>query len=179
MSRIGKQTIQIPTGVQVTFQSGILTVKGPKGTLTKAVHPLVTVNITGETMNVDVKNKEEKQERSLWGTYSSHVQNMIQGVTDGYKKSLEINGVGYRVAMQGKDLKFDVGFSHPVIFAIPEGIVASVEKNVINLVGFDKELIGQIAANVRAIKKPEPYKGKGIKYTDEIIRRKAGKTAKA
>ena len=124
-----------------------------------------------------LKQKDEKKERSLWGTYGAHVKNMIIGVTQGFQKQLEINGVGYRVAMQGKDLKLEVGFSHPVIFPMPAGITAKVEKNIITIEGADKELVGKTTAEIREIKKPEPYKGKGIKYVEEIIRRKAGKTA--
>ena len=179
MSRIGKKTIQTPPGVSVSFENGTVTVSGPKGRLARPVHPAVTILIQGTEVTVDVVNKEEKSERALWGTFGAHVTNMVEGVTNGFKKQLEINGVGYRVAMQGKDLKLDVGFSHPVIFAIPEGITASVEKNVITIVGIDKDQVGQTSAQIRAVKKPEPYKGKGIKYTDEVIRRKAGKASKS
>lgn len=177
MSRIGKKTIQIPAGVTVEFKDGIVKVTGPKGTLEKSVNKLVSINIVDNTVTVDVVNKEEKSERSLWGTFGSHIKNMIDGVTVGYKKQLEINGVGYKVSMQGKDLKLEVGFSHPVIFDIPAGVTASTDKNIINLEGNDKEVLGQTAAEIRDVKKPEPYKGKGIKYMEEVIQRKAGKTA--
>ncbi|PIR03565.1 MAG: 50S ribosomal protein L6 [Candidatus Magasanikbacteria bacterium CG11_big_fil_rev_8_21_14_0_20_39_34] len=179
MSRIGKQTIQIPTGVSAQVDNGVLTVKGPKGELTRSIHPLVTINIQDGVLTVDVAKKEDKKERSLWGAFASHAKNMVIGVTEGYKKQLEINGVGYKVALQGKDLKLDLGFSHPVVFPAPAGIVFTAEKNIITIEGFDKELVGKIASEVRALRKPEPYKGKGIKYIDEIIRRKAGKTAKS
>ncbi len=129
-------------------------------------------------ISVSVKNENEKKERSLWGTYAAHIKNMVDGVVSGFKRELEINGVGFRVAMQGKDLKLDVGFSHPVIFKIPANVAVSVEKNLIKLESLDIELLGQTAAELRSIKKPEPYKGKGIKYSDEVLRRKAGKTAK-
>lgn len=178
MSRIGKKTIQIPSGVTVSQEGNVLTVKGPKGTLTRIVNPAVTVNISANEITVDVQNKEEKKERSLWGTFSAHIQNMVQGVTQGFKRQLEVNGVGYRVATQGKDLKLELGFSHSVVFPIPAGITASVEKNVITLDGSDVELLGQTAAELRSLRKPEPYKGKGVKYMEETIRRKAGKTAK-
>jgi large subunit ribosomal protein L6 len=179
MSRIGKQTIKIPQGVTVEVKDSVVFVQGPKGKLERIIHPLVTINIADGIVTVDVENKEEKTERSLWGTYASHVKNMVIGVTEGFKKQLEINGVGYKVAMQGTDIKIDVGYSHPVIFNIPEGLKASTEKNVITLESADKEMLGAIAAEIRAIRKPEPYKGKGIKYMDEQIRRKAGKAAKA
>ena len=178
MSRIGKQTIQIPQGVTVSTADGILVVKGPKGELKRKLHPVITINIADDTATVSVKNTEEKMQRSMWGTFASHLKNMIQGATEGFKKQLEINGVGYRVAMQGTDLKVEAGYSHPVVYKIPEGLIASVEKNVITLESSDKELLGQTASEIRAIRKPEPYKGKGIKYMDEVIRRKAGKAAK-
>lgn len=177
MSRIGKQIITIPAGVTVTVSGDTVTVKGPKGELKRAFPKNVTVTVADNSVTSTVTNPEEKTERSLWGTVGAHLRNMVKGVTEGFTKELEINGVGYRVAMQGKDLKLEVGFSHPVIFQIPAGIQASVEKNQIRLVGFDKDLLGNTAAELRAVKKPEPYKGKGIKYLTEIVRRKAGKTA--
>lgn len=179
MSRIGKQKIQIPQGVTVTITGDMIEVKGPKGELKRAVSPLVQIAVADGIVTVDVNQKEDKVERALWGTFASHMKNMIVGVTEGFKKELEINGVGYRVAMQGTDLKLEVGYSHSVIYKVPAGVTASVDKNVITLVSPDKELLGQTAAEVRAIRKPEPYKGKGIKYVDEVIRRKAGKAAKA
>lgn len=177
MSRVGKKIIQIPSGVTVEQKDGKIFVAGPKGKLERVIHPLVTVKIENGNISVSVRNENVKSERSLWGTFSSHIQNMVEGVTKGYKKSLEINGVGFRVAMQGKDIKLEVGFSHPVVYNVPAIVTASVEKNVINLECFDKEVLGNTAAEIRAIKKPEPYKGKGIKYSDEVIRRKVGKTA--
>lgn len=177
MSRIGKQLITIPNGVTVTVDSSSVTVKGPKGELKRPLNRIVTVVVENNTVTLSVRKPDEKNERSLWGTWGAHIVNMIQGVTEGFKKELEINGVGYRVAMQGKDLKLEVGFSHSVIFLVPAGVQASVEKNVITLVSFDKELLGTTAAELRAVRKPEPYKGKGIKYLSETIRRKAGKTA--
>ena len=179
MSRIGKQEITIPQGVTVSTDNGVLKVQGPKGTLERPLVSPVTVALNDGIATVDVPNKEEKTERALWGTYASHLVNMVAGVTEGFKKQLEINGVGYRVAMQGTDLKVEAGFSHPVIYKMPEGVSASVEKNQITVEGIDKEKVGQVAAEIRSIRKPEPYKGKGIKYIDEVIRRKAGKAAKA
>lgn len=177
MSRIGKQLIIIPNSVTVSVGSGVLAVKGPRGEMTRALNPNVAVAIGEGIVSLSVKNPEDKSERSLWGTWGAHVKNMIVGVTSGFKKELEINGVGYRVATQGENLKLEVGFSHPVIFKIPQGIQVEVEKNMIRLSGVDKELLGNVAAELRAVRKPEPYKGKGIKYITEIIRRKAGKTA--
>lgn len=177
MSRIGKQIITIPSGVTVTVNNGTVTVKGPKGEVTRNFPATVTVTVADNTVTAAVQNPDEKSERSLWGTTGAHLKNMVKGVTEGFTKDLEINGVGYRVAMQGKDLKLEVGFSHPVIFPIPAGITASVDKNQIRLTGFDREQLGNVAAKLRAVKKPEPYKGKGIKYATETIRRKAGKTA--
>jgi large subunit ribosomal protein L6 len=179
MSRIGKQIVKIPNGVTVSVNDGYIVVKGPKGELKRAVNDLVSLDIGEESVTFDVKNKEDKQERSLWGTYASHVKNMIEGVVNGFKKQLEINGVGYKISMQGKDLKIEVGYSNPVIFNIPEGATASVEKNIITIESIDKELLGRVASEIRAVRKPEPYKGKGIKYIDEVVRRKAGKAAKS
>jgi large subunit ribosomal protein L6 len=178
MSRIGKQKIQIPQGVTVSVKDEMVHVKGPKGELVRQLSPIVSVHIEENIVTVDVVNKEEKKERSLWGTFASHIKNMVEGVSVGFKKQLEINGVGYKVIMQGKDLKVEAGYSHPVIYKVQDGINLSVEKNVITVEGPDKEKVGHVAAEIRSIKKPEPYKGKGIKYIDEIIRRKAGKTAK-
>lgn len=179
MSRIGKKLITIPAGVTVTLSSDKIMVKGPKGDITRLVPSLVHISLVDNTVNVDVENKEEKKERSLWGTFSAHIQNMVNGVTVGFKKQLEINGVGYKVALQGRDLKLDVGYSHPVIFKMPEKVTATVEKNVITLESLDIELLGATAAEIRQVRKPEPYKGKGIKYMEEVIRRKAGKTSKS
>lgn len=179
MSRIGKKAINIPQGVTVSVENGIILVTGPKGKLQRPLHPAVSVLFEDGNAMVDVKNKEEKSERALWGAFAAHLINMIDGVTKGFEKKLEINGVGYRVAMQGKDLKLDLGFSHPVIFPIPAGLTAATEKNIITISGIDKEVLGGICAEIRSLRKPEPYKGKGIKYIDETIRRKAGKAGKA
>lgn len=177
MSRIGKQIIEIPQGVNLEIKDGVIFVQGPKGKLERKINNLVTITKNENTVSVAIKNEDNKKERSLWGTFASHIKNMIKGVTEGFTKTLEINGVGYKVATQGKDLKLELGFSHSVIFNIPEGLEAKVEKNQIILFSADKELLGATTAEIRSLRKPEPYKGKGIKYLEEIIRKKAGKTA--
>lgn len=177
MSRIGKKIRVLPAGVTAEVKNSQLVVKGPKGTLTQDLHPRVTVIISGNEISVKVQSEENKRDRSLWGTFSSIIENMIEGVQNGFKKKLEINGVGYKAALKGKDLALEVGFSHPVSVQPPEGIKFAVEKNIITVEGIDKQAVGEVAARIRAMKKPEPYKGKGIKYIDEVIHRKAGKTA--
>ncbi|NUM25026.1 MAG: 50S ribosomal protein L6 [Candidatus Buchananbacteria bacterium] len=177
MSRIGKQPITIPEGVEVKITNDLITVKGPKGQLTQTGNSLVKVEQKDNELLVTVNDPENKQQKSLWGLYQRLIANMVAGVTQGFSKKLEINGVGYKVALQGKHLNFQLGYSHPIDFPIPEGIEATVEKNVITISGSNKQLVGQTAADIRSLKKPEPYKGKGIKYSDEIIRRKAGKAA--
>lgn len=176
MSRVGKQEITIPEKTEVTVEGKSVTVKGPHGTLSRPLHSKVAVSV--ENGQVKVAPKEESIfGRSLWGTYASHLVNMIAGVNTPYEKKLIIEGVGYRAEMNGNNLKLMMGYSHPVIMEIPEGLKVSVEKNEITVSGIDKEAVGQFAANVRAVRKPEPYKGKGIRYSDEIIRRKQGKKA--
>jgi len=177
MSRIGKTIRQIPNGVTIEVKDNVLFVKGPKGALKQELHPCISIVIEGQEAKAMIKDENNKDQVALWGTFSSILGNMIQGVTEGFKKQLEINGVGYKVKMNGKDLELEVGYSHPVHFKVRENIVFSVEKNVITIEGIDKQLVGETAANIRKIRKPEPYKGKGIKYIDEIIRRKAGKSA--
>lgn len=179
MSRIGKKPVVIPNGVTAEIAGSQLTVKGPKGTLKLEIHPKVSVTKTDEGLLVDVARKEDKKEKALWGTFRSLVQNMVSGVTDGFKKQLELNGVGFKVALTGRKFTLNLGFSHPVDVELPEGLEATVEKNLITITGFDKQLVGQFAANLRSLKKPEPYKGKGLKYLDEVIIRKAGKVVKA
>ncbi len=179
MSRIGKKPIQIPAGVDVSINDKQVSVKGPKGTLSLTLHPHVTAIKDGSVVNISIANESEKKDRSLWGLSATLVNNMILGVTKGYEKKLELVGVGYRVAMQGKDLKIEVGYSHPVIFSIPTGITATAEKTAITISGTDKQMVGEIAAQIRRLRPPEPYKGKGIKYEGEQIRRKAGKAAKS
>jgi len=179
MSRIGKQKIEIPEGVTIEVKDGAVKVKGLKGELIRKLNNLVNVEVQDGEVKVTVANPEEKKERALWGTFSAHVINMIKGVTEEFTKELEVNGVGYKVSMQGVDLKIEVGYSHPVIYKTPEGVIISTEKNRIKVSGVDIELVGRVAAEIRKVRKPEPYKGKGIKYVDEVIRRKAGKAAKA
>jgi len=178
MSRLAKNIIAVPANVTVTLAEGVLKVKGPLGELTKPVHTSVALDITAEGVKVDAKDTS-KLARSLRGTFASHLRNMMKGVSEKYAKKLELQGIGYRVELQGKNLKFQVGFSHPVILAIPAGLDALVEKNLITISGIDKEAVGQFAANVRAVKKPEPYKGKGIRYQGEYVREKQGKKAAA
>ena len=177
MSRVGKIIRKLPSDVTVDLKDGFIVVKGPKGELKLKTHPLVDIVLEDGNVRVQVKNEQDKAERSLWGTYSSLLGGMIQGVSEGFKKQLEINGVGYRVSMKGNDLHLEVGYSHPIDFKCPEGIKFFVDKNIITVEGFDKQVVGEVAAQIRKIRKPEPYKGKGIKYVDEVIRRKAGKTA--
>lgn len=176
MSRIGKNAIAIPEKTTVTVDDGVLNVKGPLGELSKPVHSQVSIAVDTDGITVAPQNNS-KLSRSLWGTYASHVINMIRGVNEKYVKELELQGVGYKVELQGKELKISVGFSHPVIIQVPDGIDVAVEKNIIKVSGIDKELVGQFAANVRAVKKPEPYKGKGIRYVGEYVRQKQGKRA--
>jgi large subunit ribosomal protein L6 len=175
MSRLGKQPVNIPKGVTVTSDNGVITVTGPKGTLKREVRP--DVNIVIEESVVTLTPGKTVAAKALWGTYAAHIRNMIKGVTEGFTKILEIEGVGYRAEVKGTNLNLTVGFSHPVLLAIPEGITALVEKSVVTLTGADKDLLGQFAANVRKVKKPEPYKGKGIRYRGEYIIRKQGKKA--
>ena len=178
MSRIGRKPIVIPAGVTVTMEDNIVTVKGPKGTLTQAVNPDITVEIAGAEILVK-RPSDNKEHRSLHGLYRSLIANMVTGVTAGFKKELEVNGVGYRVAKQGKDLVMNLGYSHQVIMPEIDGITIEVPgPNKIIINGPDKQKVGQFAAEVREKRPPEPYKGKGIKYVDEVIRRKEGKTGK-
>jgi large subunit ribosomal protein L6 len=190
MSRVGKKPVVLESGVTASLDDRTLTIKGPKGTLSLEVHPKVTVNIANNEVTVDVAKKEDKREKALWGLFRSLIQNMAEGVTKGYSKQLDVIGVGFKAEVRGQTLVLSLGFSHPIEFTIPEGIAMKVEKDAakvtiqqyqttITIEGIDKHLVGQVAANIRELKKPEPYKGKGIKYSDEVIRRKAGKVVKA
>jgi len=174
MSRIGKKEIIIPKGVTVTKDGVILKVVGPKGTLTKEFRDDIVVKIADGKVNLDIK-RNDKFSRSLWGTYASHITNMIKGVETPYEKKLILEGVGFKSELKGKEIHFALGFSHPVVVTIPEGLTVTVEKNNITVTGINKELVGSFTAEVRALKKPEPYKGKGMRYHDEVIRRKQGK----
>ncbi len=177
MSRVGKQPIAIPSGVTITVDPDFVTVAGSKGTLKQFTMPGVTVKVEDNTAVV-TRDNDEAVNRSKHGLMRTLVNNMVVGVSQGFSKKLEITGVGYRVNMQGADLKFNLGFSHDVIFKLPQGITASTEQNVITISGIDKQQVGQVAAEIRALKKPEPYKGKGIKYAGERILRKSGKSGK-
>ncbi len=174
MSRIGKQEILIPKGVTVTKSGDVLTVVGPKGTISKTFRDDITINIADGVVTLNIK-RNDKFSKSLWGTYASHIKNMIKGVETPYQKKLILEGVGFKSEVKGKEFVFALGFSHPVIVPIPEGITATAEKNNITITGIDKELVGSFTAAIRALKKPEPYKGKGMRYEDEVIRRKQGK----
>jgi large subunit ribosomal protein L6 len=179
MSRIGLKPVPLATGVDVNVQDKVVTVKGPKGTLTVTLHPAVSATVTPEhTVTVQVKNPEVVSERALWGLSRQLIANAVQGVQKPYEKQLEFVGVGYKVSMAGNAVKMEVGYSHPVDFPLPTGIEGKVEKQVLTITGIDKHLVGEVAAQIRKVRPPEPYKGKGIKYVTEVIRRKAGKTAK-
>ena len=177
MSRIGKKPIAIPAGVDVKLDGRTVTVKGSKTTLTTDVHPNITVKIEGDEIIVERPN-DQKQNRALHGLTRSLIANMVEGVNTGFKKELEVNGVGYRAAVQGQKLTLTVGYSHPVEMTVPEGLTAEVNGNKITISGADKQKVGQFAAEVREKRPPETYKGKGIKYADEHIRRKEGKAGK-
>ncbi len=178
MSRIGRKPINIPAGVDVKLADGVITVKGPKGTLTQKIHPNMDVKVEDSVITV-TRPDDNKNNRSLHGLTRTLISNMIEGVTKGYKKELDVNGVGYRVQKQGKNLVMNLGFSHQVIMSDNEDITIEVPNpNKIIIVGIDKQKVGQFAAEVREKRPPEPYKGKGIKYVDEVIRRKEGKAGK-
>jgi len=177
MSRKGRMPIKMPKGVEVKVAKNIVTVKGPKGTLTQEIQECVTLNVGPEELVVQVTDTT-RDGRRFHGLYRSLLQNMVEGVSSGYKKQLEMQGVGYRAAVQGHMLDLQIGCSHPTQLKIPEGIKASVDKNIITLEGHDKQKVGQFAAEVRGMKPPEPYQGKGIRYVGEYVRRKAGKAAK-
>lgn len=176
MSRLGKQPVAIPSGVEASFTDGVLTVKGPKGTLTQEMRDTVTIIVADGTITLAPAN-DSKEAGALWGTYAALTRNLITGVTEGFSKILEIEGVGYRMEVQGQKLTLNVGFSHPVLMEVPEGIACAIEKNIITVSGIDKHAVGQFAANIRKVKPPEPYKGKGIHYQGEYIIRKQGKKA--
>ncbi len=179
MSRIGKQPIPVAQGVTVQVADGLVTVKGPKGTLSREiVNPNIVVEQQDGTLVVTRAN-DEKEQRSMHGLYRTLIANMVQGVSAGFTKALEVQGVGYRVQKQGSNLLLSVGFSHPVEVTPPPGITFDVEGTTRTLVsGIDKEQVGQVAANIRKIRPPEPYKGKGVRYAGEVVRRKAGKAGK-
>lgn len=174
MSRVGKQPIDIPNGVTVNTDGNAITVKGPKGELSKEFAGIVTIKVDGTTVTVE-RPDDSRQARSHQGLVRSIVANMVEGVADGFVRELEINGVGYRAEKKGTFIRFDLGYSHPIFFEVPETVDADVAQTAIKLTSPDKELVGQVAAKIRSLRKPEPYKGKGIKYKEERIVRKVGK----
>ncbi|HVE80613.1 MAG TPA: 50S ribosomal protein L6 [Candidatus Dormibacteraeota bacterium] len=176
MSRIGRQPIEIPAGVTVTLEASRVLAKGPKGELEAPILPGIKVEQTDGKLTV-AKKHESAETIRLYGLARTLIANIVIGVSRGYERKLEINGVGYRANVSGQTINLSLGFSHPIVFALPKGIEAKVEKNVLTISGADKQMVGQVAANIRSLRKPEPYKGKGIKYAEERIRRKAGKTA--
>ncbi len=178
MSRIGKNPIVVPEKTDVSVGVQTVTVKGPLGTLSRPTHSLVSVSVDAGSVTVK-PNNNSKLARSLWGTTAALIKNMIAGVHKKFEKKLTLEGIGYRVELTGRNLKFIVGFSHPVMLPVPEGVDVVVEKNAMTVTGIDKEAVGQFAANIRAVKKPEPYKGKGIRYEGEYVRQKQGKKAAA
>ncbi len=177
MSRIGKQPITVPSGVTVTLADDKVTVNGSKGSLEQFTMPGISISQAENVITVDRVN-DEAENRARHGLMRTLINNMVLGVSQGFEKKLEVNGVGYRVAPQGTDLKFNLGFSHDVIYKMPAGVTAAVDQNNITISGISKQQVGQVAAEIRALKKPEPYKGKGIKYADERIIRKSGKSGK-
>lgn len=177
MSRIGKKPVPIPSGVQVTVNDGAITVKGPKGELVCPFNPAMSVKVEGAQINV-VRPDDTKYYRAMHGLYRSLINNMVIGVTNGYEKKLEIVGVGFKAEMKSKRLVLQLGYGHPIVFVPPDFIAIACETPTsIKISGIDKALVGQVAAKIRMFKPPEPYKGKGVKYSDEVVRRKAGKTA--
>lgn len=177
MSRIGKQPISIPKGIDVSLNSTVLSFK--KGNITQELDTKGFVNVELKDESIVFSPKgEDRQSRAFWGTYRSLAHNIVVGLTDGFSKKLEVNGVGYRAAVKGNVLELNLGFSHSINYKLPEGVEAKIEKNIITISGYNKQNVGQVAAEVREFRPPEPYKGKGIKYVDERIIRKAGKTSK-
>jgi large subunit ribosomal protein L6 len=178
MSRIGKKPVTVPTGVTVNLANGQLAVKGPKGELKRPVPGLVTLKVEKAAVTITREN-DEPATRARHGLVRALVNNMVEGVTKGFERKLEINGVGYKAEVAGDKLTMALGYSHPVVFQLPKGVGAKVDKNIIILSGIDRELLGQTAAKVRSFRPPEPYKGKGVKYLEEHIKRKVGKTGAA
>jgi len=177
MSRVGKKPIIVPREAGVKFDGGVLSVKGPKGELRRLIHPKVKLDINGSQISLSISDNS-KESRSLFGLSRSLIANMVRGVTEGFKKTLEIIGVGYRVELSGNHLVLNLGYSDPIKYDIPKGIEAQIDqKNKVVLSGIDKELLGITAAKIRSFRTPEPYKGKGVRYLEETVRRKAGKTA--
>jgi large subunit ribosomal protein L6 len=178
MSRVGRKPVALPQGVQVNVKDGKLQVKGPKGDLHRVLHPDVSVKVDKGAVHVERK-REDREGKALHGLTRALLNNMVLGVTKGWERSLEINGVGYRAEVKGQKLSMTLGFSHPIDYDLPKGVSAKVDKNIITLMAADRELLGETAAKVRSFRPPEPYKGKGVKYVEETIRRKVGKTGAA
>ncbi len=178
MSRIGKQPITIPNGVTVSIAERCATVRGPKGEVAVPVHPRVRVELDGATLRVSVTDPAAKNDRALWGLEQRLIENAIIGVTKGFTRALEVHGVGYRAEVKGSALELHLGFSHPIRFPLPTGMTALVEKNTVTLSGIDKQLVGETAARIRAIRKPDAYHGKGVRYVGEVLKLKPGKAAK-
>jgi large subunit ribosomal protein L6 len=178
MSRVGRKELTLPKGVEVKVAGGLVRVKGPKGEISKTLHPRVSVQVENGQVRVG-RSTDEKADRSIHGTMRNEIKNMVEGVSQGYERVLEISGVGYRAQLQGKKLLLSLGYSHQLEFPLPTGIDAAVDKQTtVTLKGIDKYLLGETAAKIRAMRKPEPYKGKGVKYAGEHIIRKEGKTGK-
>ena len=178
MSRLANKPIQIPSSVTVTAKDGSIRAQGPKGELSYQFHDVVGVAVESSEIRV-TRRDDSKTQRAMQGTVYSRIKGLIEGVENGFTKTLDLIGVGYRVVKKGEAVELAIGFSHPVLFHPPQGVVVEVEKNTIRVTGIDKQLVGEVAANIRKLKKPEPYKGKGIRYTTETVRRKAGKAGKA
>lgn len=177
MSRKSNKPIAIPSGVTITVKDSLVTVHGPKGELRHGLHAVVTAQVTADGVVLTVQDPLDKPQRAVWGTTGALVRNMIQGVSHGYAITLEINGIGYQFEVAGKKLTVKAGYSHPISVTVPEAITMKQEKNVLTLSSYDKQALGQVASAIRKIRPPEPYKGKGIKYSDEVIVRKQGKQA--
>lgn len=175
MSRVGKKPISIPDNAKISYDNRVITVQGEKGTLKRTVHPDVDLKIEDKILSVTL-DKETRINKALQGLTRSLIANMITGVSKGFDRQLEINGIGYRAELKGKSIVFNLGYSHPINFDLPDGVSATVDKTIVKLTGIDKELLGHTAAAIRRLRPPEPYKGKGIKYLEERIQRKAGKT---
>ena len=174
MSRIGKQIIKIPANTEVKYSDDVVSVKGPGGELFRAINPVIEIKIENGEVTLH-PTRESQESRALWGTYASHLKNMVDGVNKPFEKKLILEGIGYKSEVKGDTINFALGFSHPVNVEIPAGLKVTAEKNVITVSGIDKEAVGSFAAKIRSLKKPEPYKGKGMRYHDEVIKRKQGK----
>lgn len=174
MSRVGKKIITIEPSVTAALSQGVLSIKGPKGELTRSIDKRLKVLIEEKTIKLETEKTKENLS-PIWGTYASHISNMIEGVTKGFTKKLQIEGIGFKAELKGSEIVLNLGFSHPVVVKIPQGLTVIIEKNIIAISGIDKELVGLFAANIRSLKKPEPYKGKGIRYEGEYVAQKQGK----